>query len=103
MARVNRVLCLEDGLEVCIAGSERRWQGARYSIRLDSCTGENSALMQPSAALTKKRFDTIENLVVTLRRDIELHGEPVPAIRASSQSASANGQSLARGPRARRA
>jgi hypothetical protein len=87
MARVTRVLCLQDGLEVCIAGSERRWQIGSYSVRLDSSTGENTALISPSAALTKKRFETVEALVVALRREIELYGEP-PAIQASSQSAS---------------
>jgi hypothetical protein len=79
MASVNRVLCLEDGLEVCLAGSERRWQIVAYSVRLDSSTGENSALIPPSGALTKQRFDTVESLVAALRREIEIHGEPVPA------------------------
>jgi hypothetical protein len=81
MPHVKRVLCLDDGLEICIAGSERRWQIASYSVRLLSLEYEISCLIPPSAALTRNRFDTIEALVAAVRREIELHGEPVPARR----------------------
>jgi hypothetical protein len=87
MPRVNRVLCLEDGLEVCIAGSDQRWQIASYSVRLFSLeAGESNCLIPVSAPLGKKRFPTIDALVTALRRDIELHGEPVSLARRADAS-----------------
>src|SRR5262245_24829294 len=86
MARVTRVLFLEDGLEICIAGDERRWQIASYSVRLSSPEGENGALIPPSAVLGRKRFHTTEDLVAALRHEIELHGEPLPAVRGWGRS-----------------
>ena len=99
MARVTRVLFLEDGLEICIAGPERRWQIASYSVRLSSPEGENGALIPPSAALGRKRFSTTEDLVAALRHEIELHGEPLPAARGWGRSRT----SLSIPPPARRA
>jgi hypothetical protein len=80
MPRVNRVLCLQDGLEICIAGRERRWQIASYRLRPLSRDSDYGCLIPPSAMLTRKRFATIETLIAALRREIELHGEPLPAI-----------------------
>jgi hypothetical protein len=96
MSRVNRVLCLHDGLEICIAGGERRWQIASYRLRPFSL--EDGCLIPPSATLTKKRFATIETLVAALRSDIELHGEPLPAMGAWAKPRSALGPS----PRSKR-
>src|SRR5262245_36277180 len=100
MLQVKRVLCLEDGLEICIAGRERRWQIASYSLRLVSREYENSCLKPPSRALTRKRFDTDEALVAALRREIELHGKPAPTRALGEQapiaSATRSGRQKAR-------
>jgi hypothetical protein len=98
MSRVNRVLCLQDGLEICIAGSERRWEIASYRLRSSSRDGEDSCLIPPGVTLTRKRFATIESLVAALRREIELHGEPLPAIGPWPKPPSALGPA----PRAKR-
>ena len=55
-------------------------QVVSYSVRLVSPERENSCLIPASAALSKKRFTTIEALIAALRREIELHCEPWPRL-----------------------